>query len=566
MKVKNTSKQKPQKKNKEKEKEKEKDIKNKSKPLQKINSFSLLDSSIQEILKQLGYDSLTNVQNKMIQEILNKNSQNKNIICKSSKNSGKILSFLLPITTKILENEKNEKIERYIIITGAKERALEIYSMSKELMKDIDAKKVAVCTGGASRKKEYIKLLEKNIKLIISTPQRIVEYMKNDKGNKLILNNDISTIIFDKVENMEKNGYIKELQDIIEIFGFEYMIISKKEHKKIINENINFIFYCQYENKEDSEGEEENEENNKIQSDIKELIESSQRKYNTIIIKDNNNNKNKNEHKKDLSKPIISKRGYIVLDPSKKFLFLLTFLRKNPSKKIIVFFATTKEILFYNSLLNLYHIQTETIFSSSSRNIKTNESILNNFSKKKKGIILCTDLVKMRLNLPSCDWVLFYDCPLDISTFENNLEIYNWDDYSMVNSIKTFMILMPSEIDILKEKKEYDIVEFNLNVGQIDKDQQKVEKMVNAKEYNVLVLAFEAYREFLFDYDSRNNKQVFNIDNIDVTKLCKSFGFEFPPYVNLSPSLNLDNYNEGKSKKKSYLFPDEIQKIYGNNS
>ena len=55
MKVKNTSKQKPQKKN--KEKEKEKDIKNKSKPLQKINSFSLLDSSIQEILKQLGYDT-----------------------------------------------------------------------------------------------------------------------------------------------------------------------------------------------------------------------------------------------------------------------------------------------------------------------------------------------------------------------------------------------------------------------------------------------------------------------------------------------------------------------------
>lgn len=566
MKIKNSSKPKHQKKNKEtKAIEKEKDLKNKSKVPQKIDSFSLLDSSIQEILKQLGYESLTNLQNKMIQEILNKNTQNKNIICKSSKNSGKLLSFLLPIITKILENEKNEKIERFIIITGTKERALEIYSMSKELMKDIDGKKVAVCTGGASRKKEYVKLMEKNVKLIISTPQRIVEYIKNDKGNKLILNNDISMIIFDKVENMEKNEYIKELQDIIDIFGFEYMKISKKEQKKLINENINFIFYCQYEDKE-SDVEEENEENNKIQSDIKELIESSERKYNTIIIKENNKNKNKNEYKKDSSKPIISKRGYIVLDPSKKFLFLLTFLRKNPNKKIVIFFATTKEILFYNSLLNLYHIQTETIFSSSSRNLKINESILNEFSKKKKGIILCSDLVKLRLNLPSCDWVLFYDCPLDISTFENNLEIYNWDDYSMVNNIKSFIILMPSEIDILKEKKEYDIVEFNLNLGQIDKDQQKVEKMVNDKEYNVLVLAFDAYREFLFDYISRNNKQVFNIDNIDVTKLCKSFGFEFPPFVNLSSSLNLDNYNEGKSKKKSYLFPNEIQKIYGSSS
>ena len=37
-------------------------------------------------------------------------------------------------------------------------------------------------------------------------------------------------------------------------------------------------------------------------------------------------------------------------------------------------------------------------------------------------------------------------------------------------------ICKPNEIDLLKEKKEHDIVEFNLNLGQIDKDQQKVEK------------------------------------------------------------------------------------------
>ena len=557
MKSKNTSKPKLPKKNKETKTEKSN---NKEKIPQKIDSLSLLNSSIKEILNQLGYESLTNVQNKMIQEILNNNNQN--IICKSTKGSGKMLSFLLPIIHKILENEKNEKIERFIIITGIKERALEIYSMSKELLKDLDGKKVAVCTGGSNRKKECVKLMEKNVKLIISTPQRIVEYMKNDKGKKLILNNDISTIIFDKVENMEKNGYIKELKEIVDIFGFNYMKISKKEQKKSINENINFIFYCQYEEYENDDG--EDEDNNKIQSDIRELIESSERNYNTIIIKENIK---KNENSKNkISKPIISKRGYIILDPSKKFLFLLTFLRKNPNKKIIVFFATTKEIIFYNSLLNLYHIQTDTIFSNSTRSLKTNQTILNDFSKKKNGILLCTDLSKMRLNLPPCDWAIFYDSPSDVTTFEKNLEIKNWDDYSMVNEIKSFMILMPNEIDLLKEKKEYDIVEFNLSISQIDRDQQKVEKMVNTKEHSVLVLAFEAYREFLFDYASRNNKHVFDVDNIDVTKLCKSFGFEFPPFVNLSPVLNLDNYNEAKSKKKSYLFPDEIQKIYGTNS
>ena len=557
MKIKKTSKQNTPKKNKE--------IQQKEQKESKIDSLSLLNSSIKDTLKQLGYDSLTNVQNKMIEEILNNNSQN--IICKSSKNSGKMLSFLLPIIHKILENEKTEKIERFIVITGIKERALEIYSMSKELMKDIDGKKVVVCTGGANRKKEYIKLLDKNVKLIISMPQRIVEYMKNDKNNKLILNNDISTVIFDQIENMEKNGYIKELKEIIDIFGFGIVKITKKEIKKAINNNINFIFYCQYEDNDNDNENEEEEDNNKMQSDINELIELSKRKYNTIIIKEKEKDKNKNKSKKESSnKQYISKRGYIILDASKKFLFLLTFLRKNIQKKIIVFFATTKEVIFYNSLLNLYHFETKSIFANSTRNIKTNQSILNEFSKSNKGILLCTDLSKIRLNLPICDWVLFYDAPLDISTFEQNLELKNIEDYSLANDMKSFMILMPNEINLLNEKKEYDIIEFNLNLGQIDKDQKKVEKMVNTKEHYVLVSAFEAYREFLFDYISRNNKQVFNFDEIDVTKLCKSFGFEFPPYVNLSPVLNYDTYNETKNKKKSFLFPDEIQKIYGVNS
>ena len=175
----------------------------------------------------------------------------------------------------------------------------------------------------------------------------------------------------------------------------------------------------------------------------------------------------------------------------------------------------------------------------------------------------------MKLNIPLCDWILFYDCPEDIETFESNLEMKSTDknniNINKINDIKAFMILMPNEVDILKEKKEFNISEFNLNIGNIDKDQEKVEKMVNTKEQNVLVYAFDAYKEFLFNYALRNNKDVFNIDNIDVTKLCKSFGFKFPPYVNFSSLMNYENYNDKKNKKKSFLFPDEIEKIYGKN-
>ena len=516
-----------------------------------INPFSLLDSSIQEILKQLGYESLTEIQQTMLSEILTKNI--KNIVCKSPKNSGKMLSFLLPLVQKIISDEKNNTIKRYIIVTGIKERAHEIYAMSKELLKDINGKKVCVCVGGVSRKKENLKLMEDDIKLIISTPQRIVEYVKNDKGKKLVLNQDIESIVFDDVDSMEKNGYIRELKDIINIYGFNKVKFSGKQQKNIINENINFIIYCHND-------EEDNNKSNK--SYINELINLSEREYKTIIIKDV---QKISENKSQISKGLITKRGYIILDPSQKFLFLLTFLRKNLQKKILIFFATSKEVLFYNSLLNLYHFPSLMIYSSSSKSIKEHNETLSSFTKADKSILLCTDLSKMRLNVPLCDWIIFYDCPIDIESFESNLEIKNSENNNDINNIKAFMILMENELDILKQKKEININEFNITVGNIDKDQEKVEKMVNTKEQNVLVLAYDAYKDFLFNYASRSNKNVFNVDDIDVTKLCKSFGFKYPPYVNFSSLLSYDNYNEKKSKKKSYLFPDEIQKIYGNN-
>jgi ATP-dependent RNA helicase DDX18/HAS1 len=432
--------------------------------------------------------------------------------------------------------------------------------MSKELLKDIDGKKVCVCVGGASRKKENLKLMENDIKLIISTPQRVVEYIKNDKNKKLVLNKNVKMIIFDEIENMEINGYKNEVKEIIDIYGFNKNKLNKNDEQITINDEINFIFYCQ-----NDENDINNEtQNNNNQSFINELINFSQRKYSTIIIQDEAKSKSSNSNTLS-KKQLITKRGYIILDPSKKFLFLLSFIRKNLQKKILIFFSTSKEVIFYNSLLNLYHIETSTIFSSSSKSIKENQETLSNFAHAEKGFLLCTDLSKMRLGRPICDWILFYDAPNDIGTFESNLEI-NCDknDINKISDIKAFMILMPNEIDLLKEKKEINITEFNLSLGNIDKDQDKVEKLVNTKKQEVLVYAFDAYKEFLFNYVSRINKDVFNLDNVDVTKLCKSFGFKYPPYVNFSSLQNYEKSNEKKNRKKNFLFPEEIEKIYGN--
>ena len=58
-----------------------KEYKPKSTPVQNKDPLSLLNSSIKEILTQLGYETLTKIQQRMLQEILSIKT-NQNILCR----------------------------------------------------------------------------------------------------------------------------------------------------------------------------------------------------------------------------------------------------------------------------------------------------------------------------------------------------------------------------------------------------------------------------------------------------------------------------------------------------
>jgi ATP-dependent RNA helicase DDX18/HAS1 len=46
------------------------------------------------------------------------------------------------------------------------------------------------------------------------------------------------------------------------------------------------------------------------------------------------------------------------------------------------------------------------------------------------------------------------------------------------------------------------------------------------------------FRGYIRAYDSHSLKKIFDIDSLDLLKVCKSFGFEAPPFVDLPNSKN----------------------------
>ena len=80
-----------------------------------------------------------------------------------------------------------------------------------------------------------------------------------------------------------------------------------------------------------------------------------------------------------------------------------------------------------------------------------------------------------------------------------------------------------------------------------------MEKLVNKKDHFLLTSATDAYRSYLHAYVSHTLKDVYDINNLDLSKLCKSFGLPSPPFVNLNlkilpSSQRRKKLNESKSK------------------
>lgn len=59
--------------------------------------------------------------------------------------------------------------------------------------------------------------------------------------------------------------------------------------------------------------------------------------------------------------------------------------------------------------------------------------------------------------------------------------------------------------------------------------------------------AFEAYRSYLHSYASHSSRDVFDVNNLDLTKVGRSFGFKIPPRVNLELKVS------GKTVRKNKI-------------
>ena len=475
----------------------------------KFSDFSI-NSSILSNLERLGYEKATQVQSESIPIALN----GEDIIGSAKTGSGKSLAFLIPAIQKIYEEPKKKEIE-ILIITPTRELALQLYDLAKDLLTG-NSEIIALLIGGENRKKEALKLLSGNIRIIVATPGRLLDHMENTKNFDY---SKINMLIIDEADKILKIGFEEEIKEII---------------KKIPKNRQTLLFSAT------------------ITPKVEDLITLSVKEY-------------KNIHIKNTDDPSVStlEQGFINIEADKKFLFLFTFIKKNLNRKIIIFFSTCKEVEFFSNLLNYVDVPVLSISGDYKQQKRSTTFI--EFCSLEKGILLCTDVAQRGLDIPDIDWVIQYDPPHDPEEYLHRVG----RTARGANKIgKALLMILPNEIGFIRLLQLYKIKieEFEFPENKLAKIQEQYEKLVNKKDHYLLNLATEAYRAYLHAYNTNNDKDNFNIEKLDLIKLCKSFGLLSPPFVHLNIKFSTNSSRRKNNRKREEFLNYKRNKINNESS
>ena len=145
-----------------------------------------------ETLASKGIIELTPIQEKVIPLAL----EGKSVFFESETGTGKTFAFLLPLLTRLMQDEKKSSAPRILILSPTVELASQIKEAAAQLQ-EIDNKyfKTLLCVGGSSLKRQIEGLKEKP-SVIIGTPARISDLI----GLKKLKLREIAAMVIDEAD------------------------------------------------------------------------------------------------------------------------------------------------------------------------------------------------------------------------------------------------------------------------------------------------------------------------------------------------------------------------------
>lgn len=464
----------------------------------KFSEMGLHKKTLQAIESKFKFKTASEIQALTIPLALLGND----ILGKAKTGSGKSLAFLIPAVELILQTKFTSTYgTAVIVITPTRELAFQLSIVALDLI--TERQKCGLLIGGNSRKNEENMLKNSKPPLIIATPGRLLDHLRDNK--KYMKVDNLKMLIIDEADTILKIGFEEELRKILDILP---------------NNRQTMLFSAT------------------LQAKLDDII--------TMSLKDP-----KKIEVGETTTVSSLEQGVVKIEAEDKFRFLYTFIKKNEEKKIMVFFSSCNAVKFYSYLLNYVDIQVKEIHGNQKQKKRT--STYSEFLIQKKGVLLCTDVAQRGLDIPNVDWIIQYDAPHEP---EDYLHRVGRTARGANSSGKALLLLLPSEVGMIRVLQKYSISlnEYDFPEDQLASIQPQLELLVE-KNYYLNQAARDAYKSYLHAYCSHKLRDIFDINQLDLSKICKSFGFEKPPFTTLNirpPTSSMKRRKDKMTNKEKF--------------
>ena len=332
--------------------------------LQLTRSFDVLRRRVSPqtmaVLDGYGFEKLTEIQARAIPPLL----ERADLRATAKTGSGKTLAFLVPAFELLRSLDFTPDLGTgLIVLSPTRELAMQTYERVQELGK-AHGMSHGLLIGGVSRKAER-KVLIKGINVLVATPGRMLDHLKNTQG---FLYANLVCLVIDEADRMLSIGFEEEMKAIL---------------KTVPKRRQTMLFSATRDEKTDAI--------------VKVALKMSLVEVDAV------------EDKASATVDQV-KQYYLTCSSEDRLLVLYTFLkRKMATKKIMVFFGSCDVVRFYSDLLNTVKVPVWSIHGKKKQSRRTEAFF--EFSAAKSGALLCTDIAARGWDIPEVDWIVQFDAP-----------------------------------------------------------------------------------------------------------------------------------------------------------
>ncbi|AIF53380.1 DEAD/DEAH box helicase [Pelosinus sp. UFO1] len=159
---------------------------------------------IAKALEELGYETLTKVQEKVIPLAL----AQKDIVVRSQTGSGKTAAFAIPVCEKIIIEQKNPQV---LVLTPTRELAVQL----KQEISNIGRFKRIRCAVVFGRQPMEVQKreLRQRVHIVVGTPGRTLDHIERKNMNLA----EVQYLIIDEADKMLDMGFIEQVEAILTV-------------------------------------------------------------------------------------------------------------------------------------------------------------------------------------------------------------------------------------------------------------------------------------------------------------------------------------------------------------